>query len=124
MRWVLKLAAVMFVLTVVHGEAPPPLSTTVHTQSGPVRGSGTDVRVFKGIPYAAAPVGTNRWRPPQPLLAWQGERDASRFGADCAQRGSGPGVASIRDNSSEDCLFLNVWKPAGAAPGAKLRESS
>ena len=100
-------------------------SDEVKLASGKVKGVAKDsVVAFKGIPYAAAPVGTNRWRPPQPLLAWQGERDASRFGADCAQRGSGPGVASIRDNSSEDCLFLNVWKPAGAAPGAKLRESS
>ncbi len=93
----------------------------VRTIAGVLRGTTEgDVDIFMGIPYAAPPVGKFRWRPPQPFPAWQGEHDATRFGASCAQAGWPRGSGKIADGSSEDCLFLNIWRPANAKPGAKL----
>ncbi len=93
----------------------------VSTASGPVEGTqsadGT-VRVFKGIPFAAPPVGEGRWKAPAPVAPWTTPRKADAFGARCAQ---GPifGDMIFRDEMSEDCLYVNVWTPAKKA-GEKL----
>ena len=83
----------------------------VETKHGALRGSGDAVRVFKGIPYAAPPVGPLRWKPPQPATAWSGTRDATEFGYDCPQQAN-PNMQTRAPGQSEDCLTLNVWTPA------------
>jgi para-nitrobenzyl esterase len=93
----------------------------VSTLSGMLRGvSDGDVTNFKGIPYAAPPVGEFRWRPPQPVIPWEGVRDATDFGPSCAQAGWGTAPGSIAEGSSEDCLYLNLWAPANTKPEARL----
>ncbi len=88
---------------------------------GAVRGTvNGDVAAFLGIPYAAPPTGPNRWKPPQPPMQWTGERDATKHAPDCAQAPFPPDAAPIRTTASEDCLYLNVWAPKGAKPGARL----
>ncbi len=86
----------------------------VRTADGAVRGMSTSAAdEFLGIPYAAPPVGPLRWRPPQPAAPWAGVRDATAFAPHCAQSASPFGQAS----TSENCLFLNVFTPPGAARG-------
>ena len=85
-----------------------PKSPVVATDNGPIRGTTIGpIQAFRGIPYAAAPVGDLRWRPPQAHPGWQGVLDASAFGPHCPQRATPYGTPS----ATEDCLFLNVFTP-------------
>ncbi len=72
------------------------------------------VRVYKGIPYAAPPVGEYRWREPQPVIAWEGVRECTEFGPQAIQAEYPEGSFFARElgKTSEDCLFLNVWTTA------------
>src|SRR5580704_13002214 len=85
------------------------LETIVKIDSGWVAGSAGAVRSYKGIPFAAPPVGDLRWRAPQPAKPWKGIRVAKAFPAMCPQFQLIPGP------QSEDCLGLNVWTPARSA---------
>jgi para-nitrobenzyl esterase len=73
------------------------------------------LRVFKGIPYAEAPVGAHRWTAPTPLPRWKGIRDATAFGPACVQPQFNAGIYTMAPTPmSEDCLTLNIWAAADA----------
>lgn len=83
------------------------------TESGKVKGTVENgVLSFKGIPYAAPPIGQLRWRPPQAVIPWEGIRAATDFGADCMQLPFPSDAAPLGGSVGEDCLYVNVWKPA------------
>ena len=115
------------VLTIVSCTSRPKLiGPVVETQSGLVQGMANEngtVMAFKGIPYAAPPVGDLRWKEPQPPLRWDGIRDAGEFCASCIQilrynhLPGGPWTEEfmVQNEISEDCLFLNIWTPAKKA---------
>ena len=121
------LAAVMGTACGGSDSAPPQVR---ETRYGVVRGTDdsatTGTYAWKGVPFAKAPVGELRWQPPAEPAAWTGERDATRFGNACLQMGRlyGPGANNRFDDTigktlgtpvgSEDCLTLNIWRPASA----------
>jgi para-nitrobenzyl esterase len=111
--WLIASAALLGGAAVARADA-----VVVRTLAGQVEGvSENGLSVFKGIPFAQAPVGLLRWKAPQAPAAWQGVRKASTFGPACPQPprrttrndGLGAGVSE----QSEDCLTLNVWSPSG-----------
>ncbi|BBZ76218.1 carboxylic ester hydrolase [Mycolicibacterium anyangense] len=91
----------------------------VQTGYGPVRGSDDGrVRIWKGLRYAAAPVGDLRWRAPQPPEPWTEVADATAFGPVSPQPRS-PIPMGLGTRADEDCLFLNVWAPSDSSGGPK-----
>jgi para-nitrobenzyl esterase len=76
-------------------------------------GASPDIRVFKGIPFAAPPVGANRWRAPQPVAKWSQVRSATEYAPRCTQGGGRQNANA--PPTSEDCLYLNVWTTAESA---------
>ncbi len=80
--------------------------------SGVVAGG---ISIFKGIPFAAPPVGELRWKAPQPVKPWSGVKRADKFGPNCMQDASFARTFGASDAMGEDCLYLNVWTPARTA---------
>jgi para-nitrobenzyl esterase len=88
---------------------------TVKVDGGVIVGTVADgVRSFKGIPFAAPPIGELRWKPPQPVAPWQGVRQCDTFGPECPQAPypAGSMYYSPPQKQSEDCLYLNIWTAA------------
>ncbi len=95
-----------------HAAAP----ARVRIDSGLLQGTVEHgVAAFRGIPFAAAPVGPLRWRSPQPVAPWRGVRKAVSYGPDCMQVPFPQDAAPLRETPQEDCLYVNVWRPAPAA---------
>jgi para-nitrobenzyl esterase len=102
------------------GGAPESIPTgfDIPTDLGIVRGvSDEGVRAFKGIPFAAPPVGDDRWKRPKPAAPWSEPRDASQFGPVCTQVSLL--TTKLDSKSKEDCLYLNVWTPDPAPTAAR-----
>jgi para-nitrobenzyl esterase len=90
-------------------------AATVQTDAGLIEGvQSGDLLIYKGVPFAAPPVGGLRWRDPQPVAPWQGVRDASTFSPVCMQDGTSVPGQPVEPHS-EDCLYLNIWRPAKSA---------
>lgn len=103
----------------VRSYASMPAAPVVTIDSGAVQGVEEDgLTVYKGLPFAAPPVGALRWRRPQPVIPWRAVKALDHFGPDCMQKGMYPPDAPAGP-TSEDCLYLNLWVPPHAS-GEKL----
>src|SRR2546428_2603162 len=130
----LLLSCVLLVVAGPSAMIPDQVRIDTGVLAGVVGATQPAVRMFKGIPYAAPPLGENRWRAPQPAAKWDGVRNADAFGAPCAAgaafgggrggnrgaRGDAPAPAAAaapppEPARSEDCLYLNVWTSANSA---------
>jgi len=125
MRTGLKVVCALAGAVLALGVATPLLAgpLTVKTLQGKVHGKTIHdgkVNAFLGLPYAAPPVGDLRWKAPEPAARWKGERDATRYGARCIQGNASPDMAFLDNGPSEDCLYINVYAPAGATAASKL----
>lgn len=103
------IAAIAFFLAAHTGQAAD-LTKPVKVTGGEIVGARADaLNMYKGIPYAAPPVGNLRWRAPQPVIPWTGVKHATEFSPACAQT-----AVWLHETKSEDCLYLNIWAPEKA----------
>src|SRR5215472_6538591 len=109
-RAIVMLSLAIMPFSVTLGAAEP-----LRLETGQIADPAPDafgLRVFKGIPYAAPPVGELRWKPPQPAQAWDGVRPAAEWGPRCMQSSRLGDMDPLNKRMDEDCLYLNVWTPA------------
>jgi para-nitrobenzyl esterase len=107
---ILMLSLAIMPFSVTLGAAAP-----LRLETGEIADPAPDafgLRVFKGIPYAAPPVGELRWKPPQPVQAWDGVRSVAEWGPRCMQSNRLGDIDPLNKRMDEDCLYLNVWTPA------------
>lgn len=103
--------ALIFALALAPVSSASPTDPVIVTESGRLQGTvGTSTITYLGIPYAAAPIGSLRWMPPQPYGTWTGIREATTAGSECSQPSP---INSSVVVGEEDCLFLNVYTPLG-----------
>ena len=118
MMKVLAIRVIAAMTVVLFGVGSLCAQVEVHTEAGLVAGTNDadgKVVIFKGIPFAAPPVGELRWREPQPVARWEGVRKATEFGARCMQARIYEDMVFRDAGPSEDCLYLNVWTPGISA---------
>ena len=114
-----KMIALILLLSTVTFHTHAAERAVIQIEAGSLQGATEyNMQVFKGIPYAAPPVGDLRWRPPQPVSKWSGVRDASQFGDSCPQPYVKNLSAGLSLPGNEDCLKLNVFTPQ--KPGKNL----
>ena len=115
-RWPVAAVVILVLMGLTVGCGAEDLEL-VQLDSGPVRGAsepvdGHDIWSFKGIPYAAPPVGPLRWQPPEPVEAWESVLDCTEFGPACPQPAMLGTFSLTAGRADEDCLYLNVWSSA------------
>lgn len=110
-----RLSLFLLLFTSVSLWAASPSVDQVTIDSGSLKGEiDGNIVSFKGIPFAAPPVGNLRWQPPQPVAPWTGVRAANKYGSDCMQAPYRANLGEVTFN--EDCLYLNVWAPVARGP--------
>jgi para-nitrobenzyl esterase len=117
-EWLIRVMLLIIAVILGWSLLIPAIKDPVRTESGLLSGvpaRDPSITVYKGVPFAAPPIGDLRWRQPQPPIPWQGMRKADQFGCGCSATRFLPPESS----TSEDCLFLNVW--TGAASAAEKR---
>jgi para-nitrobenzyl esterase len=118
LRLATGISLLALVATAAYQKSPPRVTIDTGTLEGVVD-STSGVYLFRGVPYAAPPVGELRWKPPQPAKSWSGVRDAKQLGHNCIQHQPYSDIDPFAAGISEDCLYLNVWTSSLDARAAK-----